>query len=102
MPRLVYLSGLALLLLTGAFLLTHDLLGPWPGVTEANARRIQEGMTNQQVEAILRGPPDPDKWGDGPAGRRIQYWVEKRGTVTVWSKAGRVMRVEWKRSALIP
>ncbi len=55
MPRLVYLTGLALLLLAGAFLLTDKLLWP-PGVTEANLLRIRVGMTLGEVEAILGEP----------------------------------------------
>src|SRR5262245_7587302 len=48
MPRLVSVTGWALLVLAGAFLLTDALL--WrPGVTEANARRIRVGMTLEEV-----------------------------------------------------
>src|SRR5262245_61466194 len=50
----VYLTGLALLLLAGAFLLTDRLLYP-PGITEANVKRIRPGMTLAQVERLLRG-----------------------------------------------
>ncbi len=50
----VYCSGLALLLLTGAFLLTDRLLYP-PGPTERNVRRIRPGMTLATVEGLLGG-----------------------------------------------
>src|SRR5262245_66059249 len=56
MPRLVYLLGVGLLLVAGALALTHELLGAWPGVNERNVRRIKEGMTVPEVEAILGGP----------------------------------------------
>src|SRR5262245_57941083 len=56
MPRLTYLAGVALVLVGGALALTHELLGLWPGVNERNVRRIKEGMTLQEVEAILGGP----------------------------------------------
>jgi hypothetical protein len=55
MPRLVYLSGVGLALVAGAFLLTDTLL--WcPGVTQANVRRIREGMTWQEVKSLLGEP----------------------------------------------
>src|SRR5262245_29658238 len=50
----VYCTGLALLLLVGAFLLTDRLLFP-PGPTESNVKRIQPGMTLAQVERLLGG-----------------------------------------------
>src|SRR5262245_42734143 len=56
MPRLTYLTGVALALVGGVLALTHELLEPWPGVNERNVRRIKEGMTLQEVEAILGGP----------------------------------------------
>jgi hypothetical protein len=49
----MYLAGLALILLAGAFPLTDALLTPLPGVTEANARRIRHGMNLERVEAML-------------------------------------------------
>src|SRR5262245_51878302 len=55
MPRLVYLTGVALLLLAGAFLLTDRLVRP-PGITEANVKRIRPGMTPTAVERLLGGP----------------------------------------------
>src|SRR5262245_2383214 len=61
-PRLTYFTGLALLLLAGAFLLT-DRLTRRPGVTEANAKRIQVGMTLADVEALLGGRSDESGFG---------------------------------------
>src|SRR5262249_49925373 len=58
MPRLVYLTGIAIGLLATGFALTYQLAGQplTPGVTEGNVRRIREGMTLREVEALLGGP----------------------------------------------
>jgi hypothetical protein len=81
MPRLVYLSGVGLALVALAFAVTDAALGPRPGVTEANVRRIKPGMLKGEVEAILGGPGQwmgmdgktSWKWDyydwSGPAGR---------------------------------
>jgi hypothetical protein len=53
MSRQVYLLGLGLVLVAGAFLVTDSLVGRQPGVTEANVRRVRPGMTFSQVEGIL-------------------------------------------------
>jgi hypothetical protein len=89
MPRLVYLTGLALLLLCGAFLLTDRLLH-LPGITEANVKRIRRGMTLTAVERLLGGPATPERslrnappnfrpcpllsW-EGPTGRAHVYFT---------------------------
>ena len=39
----------------GALALTHELLGPRPGVNERNVRRIRQGMTRGEAEAVLGG-----------------------------------------------
>src|SRR5262249_22484862 len=44
-PRLVYLPGVGAILVAGAFVLTDRLVWP-PGLTEANVRRVREGMTS--------------------------------------------------------
>ena len=52
MPRLVYLSGLALVVLALAFLVTDELT--WrPGAKEMNTRRIRPGMTLEEAAAVL-------------------------------------------------
>jgi outer membrane protein assembly factor BamE (lipoprotein component of BamABCDE complex) len=56
MSRQVYRLGLGIALVAMAFVLTEQLLRR-PCVTEANIRRIREGMTARQVEDIL-GPPN--------------------------------------------
>ena len=51
MSRQVYLLGVGMLLVAGALLLTDWAVRPppAPGVTEANVRRIREGMTLEQL-----------------------------------------------------
>ena len=51
----VYLLGVGLALVALALAVTHERLGPWPGVTEANVKRIKPGMTMREVEGILGG-----------------------------------------------
>src|SRR5262245_15748198 len=60
MPRMVYLLGVGILLVSVAFLLT-DAMVPRPsaGVSEAAVRRVKAGMTLKEVEAILGGPGRP-------------------------------------------
>jgi hypothetical protein len=56
MSRQVYLLGVGSTLVALAFLLTEVLL--WrPGVTPANVRRVREGMSFQEVKALLGGRP---------------------------------------------
>jgi hypothetical protein len=74
------LIGAVLTLLT--FGLTHWLLSPFPGISEANCDRIRPGMTLQQVEAILGGPPT----------YRYSFIVDDRGKmefVMLWYSGGR-------------
>jgi hypothetical protein len=54
----VYSLGIGIALVALAFLVTEAALGPRPGVTEVNARRIRPGMTMAEVEAVLGGPGD--------------------------------------------
>jgi hypothetical protein len=56
MPRLVYLLGVGIGLVAIAFALTYQLLTPPPGVTLENVRRVQPGMSRDQVERLLGGP----------------------------------------------
>jgi hypothetical protein len=90
----VFLLGVALCLLTLAFLLTDRLVYP-PGITEANVRRIRPGMRVADVEALLGG-----KARIGPA---FHLWVGEEGEAVV--KIGADGRVEWAgflHSALRP
>src|SRR5262245_4174386 len=57
MSKQVYLLGVGVALVALAFAVTHQLLTPPPGVTEANVTRLRPGMTLNQVEAILGDRP---------------------------------------------
>ncbi len=70
MPRWVFLLGVGLLLVAVAFVVTCEVLGPKPGVTEANVRRIKPGMTVAEVDVLL-----------GVPGMHLGDWV---GRMTVW------------------
>jgi hypothetical protein len=62
MPQLVYvyMLGVGIALAALAFAVTDALLTPppTPGVTEANVRRIRQGMSLAKVEGILGRPAD--------------------------------------------
>jgi hypothetical protein len=53
MSRRTFLLGFGIAVVALAFAVTAAVLGPAPGVTEANARRIRPGMKLREVEAIL-------------------------------------------------
>ena len=53
MARWVFLLGLGLLLVAGALLVTCAVLGPPPGVTEANVRRIRPGMAPTDARRVV-------------------------------------------------
>jgi hypothetical protein len=53
MSRRTFLLGLGIAVVALAFAVTDGVIGPTPGLTEANARRIKPGMTLREVEAIL-------------------------------------------------
>src|SRR5215470_17396217 len=56
MSRRVYLLGVGLALVALALAVADWALSLQPGVTEANVRRIRQGMTVPEVEALLGGP----------------------------------------------
>jgi hypothetical protein len=65
------------------------LLPPRPGVTEANVERIEDGMTREEVEALLGGPgefsyPRPSK-ALAPAKKYRDgvLWCHPRSNATV-------------------
>jgi hypothetical protein len=58
MSRRVYLLGLGLALLALAFITTEALIGPRPGVTAQNVRRIRPGMTLADVTRLLGKSPN--------------------------------------------
>src|SRR5262245_34961502 len=102
MPRLTYVAGVALLARAGAFLLTDALLGPRPGVSRWNARRIQPGMTVKEVEARFGGPGAtglPISWIPSglPSGAHLSQavWHGPPLTVRVWfDRSGRLRLIE--------
>ena len=104
MPKLVYMTAIGLLLVSGAFLLTERFVCP-PGPTEANVQRIWPGMAYSRAKAILGGE-NPSAiadrgshhgcawlgeggyaslWVEWPSGR-VEWatWTRKRGPVSCW------------------
>jgi hypothetical protein len=79
MSRQVFLSGVAICLITAAFLLTDFLLCP-PGVTEANVNRLRLGMRLKEVTGIL-GKPTFAFYEIEPYRPELVYW--RKGKVRV-------------------
>ena len=92
--RRLLLGAGALALLGLAGLVTWDAV-PRPGVTRANGERIQEGMTEEQVVAILGRAPDrhpavvPGYAAPGTA--RAAYWKGDNGYITVTFTEGGIV-----------
>jgi hypothetical protein len=97
MPRGVYGLGVGLALVALAFVLTDALL--WqPGATEANAKRIREGMTLAEVEAIT-GLPADFRCPPTQSGRVIGYgeWDGEGGTIVVdFDEDGCALHARWR------
>ncbi len=88
MSRRVYLLGVGIALVALAFAITNYIMGPSPGVTEANSRRIQKGMTLKEVQAIFGGPGKLSGEGGGLAGGMVWRhslfaWEGTHGTALV-------------------
>lgn len=85
--RLLVLSALALLVVGGSAFLRLRSLSNSP-INVENFNRIQEGMTQAEVEAILGGPPGsytkrPVVWY---ASRITSYWVGDKWIISIeWS-----------------
>ena len=96
MPRGAFLLGLGLLLVAVAFVVTHHLLGPWPGVTDANVKRIKPGMTRGEVETLLDGP-GTSVWSRRPPGRAdLLEWTGPDGVAQVqFDIEGRAVSAGW-------
>ncbi len=103
MSRNVFLWGIALYLLTVAFLLT-DWLTFAPGVTERNCRRIRPGMTPAEVKGILGGDAsDPfdvvtlSTRGVVISSRRARTWLrqERGGCIVYFNSQDLVESAEW-------
>src|SRR5262245_20774469 len=98
MSRGVFLLGIGIAVIALAFAVTDWVTRPTPGVTEANARRINAGMTPPQLEALLGRPPDGTELEDERGRRQLRgVWLGKEGNVIVAvDDHYRVERVEWR------
>src|SRR5262245_58872171 len=88
MPRLVFMTGVALCVLAAAFLVTERLL--YPQCLE-NARRGRPGMTLKQVEEVFGRPGHDNEWVNLVLRLRTRYdlsgfgklWEDRMGTAVV-------------------
>jgi hypothetical protein len=98
MSRRVYLLGVGLALVALALAVTDWALSLQPGVTEANVRRIREGMTLAEAERLLGGPPQM-AWYMGRSVLHppfIAGWRGESGYALLWvNDSATVDRVEW-------
>jgi hypothetical protein len=94
----MYLLGVGVALVALALAVTNWALSLQPEVTEANVKRIRPGMTMQQAETILGGPPDGVViYGGLPP---FCTWEGERGRVSVQVSAAsgpdrRVIAIDW-------
>jgi hypothetical protein len=87
--------GVALTVVALGFGVTMRLLEPTPGVTEPNLRRIRDGMTLAEVEAIFGRPADVEGRGVselGPGSWVTRGWRGQGWDASVWfaEDSGRV------------
>jgi hypothetical protein len=113
--RRVAWVGVAVTLVALALGTTTRILGPSPGVTEANVRRIQPGMTMKEVEAILGTPPQERFSFDGmcfsnddgsvqlrkPAGGWGR-WIGPDGDARLEFQEGRVLTAGFSPATTVP
>src|SRR5258708_4540691 len=78
------------------------LLSSQPGISRANYERIQVGMTQQEVERLLAGPPRPDPWtvpfegGVAQIGHTPRVWADDDAGIRIdFDKEGRVAVTQW-------
>jgi hypothetical protein len=85
MSRWAFLLGLGIGLVALAFVVTVEVLGPSPGVTGANVRRIREGMTLKEVEGILGGGATVHMQCRSTVGATdaMKFWQGERGTALI-------------------
>jgi hypothetical protein len=112
MSRRVYLLGVGIVLVALAFVLTDALL--WePGVTAANVRRVQPGMTLAEVKARLgeqtgfpvevTGRHNGQRWEKWRPPRLAYVWEGATGSAwVVMDTADRVEITSWQPSAPQP
>jgi hypothetical protein len=98
MPRTVFVLGVALYVVTLAFLATDALL--WrPGVTERNARRVQAGMTLEEAQRILGGPPESRRqflrWSSDTQQIQVAWSGDKGQLLVALDDSVRVVSVCW-------
>jgi hypothetical protein len=104
MSRWVYSLGVGVALVALAFVVTDWVIGPTPGVTEANVRRIRMGMRVAEVDALLGGPAPFTKYEDffteSETRILIYCWWGETGKALVFTqeKSGRVLCAEWEPS----
>jgi hypothetical protein len=104
MSRRVYWLGVGLALVALGLAFTDWALGPQPGVTHANVKRIKTGMTLSEVKAVL----GPHPYEDNPLaleeltrqrhelGIGGLVWRGTEGSALVWlDRKGRVISVVW-------
>jgi hypothetical protein len=98
MPRGVYLLGVGLALVALALAFTDWALSLQSGVTERNVKRIREGMTLAEVEAITGRPAD-FRCPLTKFGRPIGYgeWNGAGGTMVVdFDEDGCALYARWR------
>jgi outer membrane protein assembly factor BamE (lipoprotein component of BamABCDE complex) len=87
------------------------LLPPRPGVTEANVERIEDGMTREEVEALLGGPgvslgsylahwypPSPKALAPAKKYHAGVLWQHPRSNasvIVIFDERERVVRKQW-------
>jgi hypothetical protein len=85
MSKLVFSVGLAITVLSVAFVSLDWMLTPLPGLTNSNVHRVLPGISRQQVERILGVPPNAEfnqrrtaLWDNGKAVIIVEYDDEGR------------------------
>ncbi len=76
----------ALMLLCGAL-----LMGCGSKVTQENFDKIQTGMTEAEVTAILGNPTESSSVTFGPIGGTTSTWKASSGTITIQFVNGKVL-----------
>jgi hypothetical protein len=90
MSRRVFLLGVGLALVALALAFTDWALSLRPGVTEANVRRIRQGMTELEVRALL---------GDRPRSMNpLRMWLSDR-RYHEFGRKGEVAEMVWAGDA---
>ena len=91
MPAWTFRVGLGVAVVAVAFAVTDAALGPRPGVTQANVRRLKPGMTQEEVRAVLGGPAE---WQLGLSliqkggGEAVYKWTGAEGEAFVTFRFG--------------